>query len=303
MLQQLGRRLPVGVMCAFIGFVLILATGSPASADLDRDSLNGVIGRLDRDLQRLTAGVTTFLQVQGRWAPMPQGNDMQLCNALHALQGQVSQTSQDSRSGRPYPVLQSDIMQLQNTGQSVEQMLGAAGVSPDVQSRWFAVRSSLVNINQTLYFSSGGYSWNQINDFNGPAIAAPATQAVSLAASRIDSGTNQLVNGVQTFLSRQGKWPPPAMSPEMQLCSQLQSFQRQVSQFSRDSNSRQSYTVLQPQIMQLQSSGGNIERMLGVIGATPDVVSQWWTIRNDLIGLNQIFYAGGSGYPSRNRLF
>jgi len=297
------RRLFRVGMCLAASVCFCLVSGSPARADLDRDAFNGVMSRLDRDLQRLTASVTTFLQSQGRWAPLPQGNDLQLCNALHALQQQVDRTAQDARSGRPYPIMQQDVMQLQNTGQAVEQLLSMSGATPDVQSRWFNVRSSLVNLNQTLYFNSGGYSWNRVNDFNGPAIAAPATQAVSLAASRIERGVDQLVPAVQVFLTRQGKWPPPAMGPEMQLCSQLQAFQQQVRQFGRDSNSRRQFDILQPQIMQLQASGAGIERMLGVVGATPDVVSRWWGIRNDLVSLNQLFYAGGSRNSGWSRFF
>ncbi len=100
--------------------------------------------------------------------------------------------------------------------------------------------------------------------------------------------TDRLVNAVQNNLTMQGKWPPPAGSSEMQLCSALQLFVQEVKRGNGQN---------------LQASAFSVDSLIPSVAA-PDVMSRWINIKNQ-IGLNTGFNSGfNNGYnPGLNSGF
>ncbi len=100
--------------------------------------------------------------------------------------------------------------------------------------------------------------------------------------------TDRLVSAVQNNLTMQGKWPPPAGSSEMQLCSALQLFVQEVKRGNGQN---------------IQGSAFTVDSLISSVGA-PDVMTRWINIKNQ-IGLNTGFNSGfNNGYnPGFNSNF
>jgi hypothetical protein len=133
-------------------------------------SLNTHTGELVQQVQ-------LFLQSNGRWSP-PQGQDMQLCEALQKFQQTVSRMSNDN-GGQPFSVVQNDFQQLQSQSQNIEQLIEQRAKGPLVSNVWMQVHSDLVNINQSLYSTPG---FNPGNFYDSSAGLSSASSSGSTFA-------------------------------------------------------------------------------------------------------------------------
>jgi hypothetical protein len=142
----LNTCLALFLSAAFASGPAQLAVEASTPRQLVSESLRG----LDNHTNQLVKQVQFFLQASGRWAPAPQGQDMQLCQALQTFQQTVGRLKNDNES-RPYNVVQSDFQLLQMQSQNVEQLLGVRASSPMVSAAWMQVRNDLAYVNQALY--------------------------------------------------------------------------------------------------------------------------------------------------------
>lgn len=137
-------------LALIIGLVPLSAQGQNS-----RDIMQNSLKDLNNHTSELVKQVQVFLQSSGRWAPAPQGQDMQLCQALQAFQQSVGRMSKDSSSSS------SDLQQLQMQAQNVSQLLQTRAQSPFVSAAWLKVQYDLQAMNQALYtvpgFNPGGF--------------------------------------------------------------------------------------------------------------------------------------------------
>lgn len=117
-------------------------------------------------------------------------------------------------------------------------------------------------------------------------VASIATATLPSGAAngdQLDRQTTDFVGSVQNFLTAQGKWPPPAGSPEMQLCSALQNFTQEVKRapdISSSSNIGGSQQRLS--VQRLSSSAQQVEASLSPLAPNADVSSRWMSIKSQI---------------------
>lgn len=132
-----------------------------------RQSVSDSLRNLQKHTDDLVKQVQAFLQASGRWSPMPQGNDMQLCQALQSFQQAVNRSVNNNRS-QSFNVVQSDLQTVQMQSQSVQQLISQVGAAPNVSSVWMQVSSDLLGLNQFL--SIPAYTGGNFYDTEGGAI-------------------------------------------------------------------------------------------------------------------------------------
>lgn len=121
------------------------------------------------------------------------------------------------------------------------------------------------------------------------ALALLVVSAMQLPAwagnnDRLQRESDQLVRSVQNALTIQGKWPPPAGSQEMQLCSALQLFTQEVKRspdFSSNRNNN-NFSEAQMAAQRLQASAGSVDGLIGVTSSNADVMQRWMSVKNEL---------------------
>lgn len=125
------------------------------------------------------------------------------------------------------------------------------------------------------------------------AIAASSLSAAQAGGSgKLESDSRQLVNAVQQSLTMQGKWPPPAGSQEMQLCTALQLFTQEVKNSPNLSSGSQSASSQNQMAMQrLQASAASVDGLIGAAGSSAEVSQRWFSIKNELAALSANTFA------------
>lgn len=134
-----------------------------ADAISPRSQASNSLRQAKRDTDKLVKDVATFLQMSGRWAPTPKGDDMQLCQMLQAFQQQVEKLEKDNSSQRPVTTVQSELQALQFQTNSLEQMIGKVAI-PMVLSAWNSTKIDLNTaaqfINPYVYGPSNMYDYD-----------------------------------------------------------------------------------------------------------------------------------------------
>lgn len=111
-------------------------------------------------------------------------------------------------------------------------------------------------------------------------------------SGKLESDSRQLVNAVQQSLTMQGKWPPPAGSQEMQLCTALQLFTQEVKNSPNLSSGSQSASSQNQMAMQrLQASAASVDGLIGAAGSSAEVSQRWFSIKNELAALSANTFA------------
>ena len=127
-------------------------------------------------------------------------------------------------------------------------------------------------------------------------ISAPA----DARGSNLSRQTDDLVKAVQNALMSQGKWPPPAGSNEMQLCTALQYFSQQAKN-APDLNGGNLNNNEMMAMQSLASSASQVDAYIGTVGFSSDVSSRWINIKGQ-IGNGMGFGGfGNNGFGQFNR--
>lgn len=142
---------------------------STAEARTPRQTVSDSLRSLQRHSDDLVKAVQVYLQSTGRWAPMPQGKDMQLCQALQSFQKQVKQSVNDNGS-RPYNVIQSDLIQVQLQSQNIEQLINQVAPGSTVSAVFMQVKGDLISLNSSM--SAPAYSATNFYDSEGGGIGS-----------------------------------------------------------------------------------------------------------------------------------
>jgi hypothetical protein len=150
-------------------------------------SLKGLTGHTTQLVQQ----VQFYLQANNRWAPAPQGQDMQLCQALQSFQQAVGRISKDNRS-QPVTTIQSEFSQLLSQSQNVEQLISSRAQSPLVSAAWLQIRSDLGSINQALYAVP---YFNPANFYDSEAGFSPAMSGSTFQPALPGSNFNPINSG------------------------------------------------------------------------------------------------------------
>jgi len=127
--------------------------GAPVFSATPRQMVAETLQALNSHTGQLVQQVQLFLQSSGRWSP-PQGQDLQLCEALQTFQQTVSRMTNDN-GAQPFSTVQSDFQQLQSQSQNIEQLIEQRAKGPLVSNVWMQVHSDLVGINLALYSTPG----------------------------------------------------------------------------------------------------------------------------------------------------
>lgn len=133
-----------------------------------RQSVSDTLRNLQRHTDDLVKQVQAYLQSTGRWLPMPQGKDMQLCQALQSFQQAVNKTVNSNRS-QPYNLVLADLQAIQIQSQSVQQLISQLGAAPNVSSAWMQVSSDMLGLTQVM--SAPSYAAANFYDTEGGALA------------------------------------------------------------------------------------------------------------------------------------
>ncbi|MBY0547105.1 MAG: hypothetical protein K2W95_07415 [Candidatus Obscuribacterales bacterium] len=154
---------------ALVLITVALSCQLPARSMSPRSQASDALRKAKRDTDKLVKDVASFLQMSGRWAPTPKGDDMQLCQLLQAFQQQVERLEKDNSSQRPLSMVQSDLQSLQFQMNSVEQMISRVAANPMVLSSWNSTRMDINTAAQ--YISPYVYGQSNLYDYD-PASAA-----------------------------------------------------------------------------------------------------------------------------------
>lgn len=142
-----------------------------AEARTPRQSVSDTLRNLQRHTDDLVKQVQAYLQSTGRWLPLPQGKDMQLCQALQSFQQAVNRTVNSNRS-QPYNLVLADLQAVQMQSQSIQQLISQLGAAPNVSAVWMQVSSDMLGLNQVM--SVPAYSASNFYDTEGGAIGGGA---------------------------------------------------------------------------------------------------------------------------------
>lgn len=160
-----------------------------------------------------------------------------------------------------------------------------------------------INITRNSTFDEPGGPQNYANTnqaFNQNQFHAGTNAHINAAVisslSGADTQTERFVKQLTAYLQMKGLWPPPASSPEMQLCQNIQSFQLQLRKFRADLQSGVSYPVLQGQLQQMGASSQSIDSLLLQSSAPQDLVGRWNEVRSYMNSTYHSFLSAGSSY-------
>ncbi|MBY0357919.1 MAG: hypothetical protein K2W82_07945 [Candidatus Obscuribacterales bacterium] len=134
-----------------------------AQAASPRQQVNTALNNAKSHTDTLVKNVASFLQMTGRWAPAPQGKDMQLCQALQSFQQQVNLTAKNNGS-QSFNTMQFQLQQLQSQAQNLGQLINQVGPNPTVLSSWNQVQGDMMAINQAFYMPGGANTMNNFYD-------------------------------------------------------------------------------------------------------------------------------------------
>lgn len=301
----------------------------PASASTPRADAGDALRRAKKDTDKVIKEVTTMLQMSGRWAPTPKGDDMQLCQSLQSFQQQLDRLEKDNSSQRGLSVVQSELQQVQFMTMNLDQQIMKASAGGGFVRSWSAVKSDLNTASQiinpfvygraSLYDvdptappivpSSNPFANNSQNQFNGSGgyypgpqpyspnninnnfVIAPNSRRVQGYLRSAESILDRLVPDISAFLQSAGKWPPQQGTAEMQLCQELQYLQHQMRDFNDGMNNQTPYPVMQTKIQQLSYSFGNLDRLFFQVGASGEINAKWNELRQRLNDVYQAFYS------------
>ncbi len=132
---------------------LLSSSFSPAFANSPKQAVVSSSSALSSHTDQLVQLVQVYLQNAGRWSPMPQGADMQLCQALQDFQKKVKTLRNDANGS--FRTAQSDLQNLQFQSQVLEQLLNKQVSSPVVGTGWLQVRNDLLSISQSMTLPMG----------------------------------------------------------------------------------------------------------------------------------------------------
>lgn len=135
-----------------LGCSLTLDCG-PAYADSPKQIVTNSSQALSNHTDQLAQLVQVFLQNAGRWSPMPQGADMQLCQALQEFQKRAKTLRGDAKGS--FSRVQSDLQNLQFQSQVLEQLLNKQVSSPIVGTAWLQVRNDMQSMGQAMTLPIG----------------------------------------------------------------------------------------------------------------------------------------------------
>lgn len=255
--------------------------------------LTDATSRAQRDCDHLVKSLSSYLQMSGKWPPQPGSREFGLCQSMQAFQQQLGTLSRSANS-QNYQLLQGQNQQLQFLAQSLESQLYQVAPNSVVLGNWNELRSDLLAVSQGLYafntISAGNnFFFPETNDSNS------ATQLTS-QLSGLERSTDKLVKQLTIFLTMQRRWPPQPLSSDFQLCQTMQAFQQKIKRLEADAHGQQSYAILQGQVQQLGFNSQNLESQLTASGASPELMSQFYEVKNKLGLLYQSFYSTGGGY-------
>lgn len=132
------------LVCSF------LASGNTASiAASPRQLVQNSTQALVNHTQKLVQEVQAFLTAAGRWSPAPQGNDMQLCQALEQFQKKANVLSRDNR-GQSFEKVRSELQELEFQTQVLVPLFSQVNAGQSVLAAWMQCRSDLLSISQAL---------------------------------------------------------------------------------------------------------------------------------------------------------
>lgn len=134
-----------------------------ADAASPRQQVNTALNNAKSHTDSLVKNVASFLQMTGRWAPAPQGKDMQLCQALQSFQQQLNMTAKNNGS-QSFNTMQFQLQQLQSQAQNLGQLINQVGPNPTVLSSWNQVQGDMMSINQAFYMPGGANTMNNFYD-------------------------------------------------------------------------------------------------------------------------------------------
>lgn len=135
------------------GLIFAISASAPVYADSPRQIVSSASQSLSSHTDQLIQLVQVYLQNAGRWSPVPQGADMQLCQSLQEFQKKVKMLRGDS--SRSYKTVQSDLQNLQFQSQLVEQLLNKQVSSPIVGTAWLQIRNDVMSIGQAMTLPMG----------------------------------------------------------------------------------------------------------------------------------------------------
>lgn len=149
--MNLGRNPKLFILLIAGALLSVSPEGQVCFANTPRQTVSDSLKNLQKHTDAVVKQVQAFLQASGRWSPMPQGADMQLCNALQAFQQAVNKSVNSNRS-QPYNLVQADLQAVQMQAQSVGQLLNQVGAASAVSGTWTQVSADLMSLNSAMSY-------------------------------------------------------------------------------------------------------------------------------------------------------
>ena len=140
------------------------------------------------------------------------------------------------------------------------------------------------------------YPYNNPANFNPNNIPLDKN-AIRSTTSQLAANVDQLVKGLQAFLTAKGRWMPPAGSKDMLACQAMHELQKQ-SQKLKNRAYNMNYNDLASSTSQLRQQARGLKDQLRRIGADGTVMNQMDLVSNDV---RQLRSFTNGGYPGPNR--
>ena len=178
----------------FISMALLawqFSSAPSVTAATPRSFAQSSIQNLSIHTDQLVRQVQNYLQTTGRWSPTPQGQDMQLCQALQNFQALVGSLRVDN-STQSVAKIQGEIQQLQVQAQQVNQLIIQVAQNPMVTSSWMQVGSDLSSLAQMLSSVPAGFGNSNYYDSEAglnPAFSGGMNPGMGMVAGTMMPGT------------------------------------------------------------------------------------------------------------------
>lgn len=115
-------------------------------------NLSGSLSNIENQTDQIVKNVQNFLQRTGRWSPSPQGNDMQVCQALQTFKQQISQVKRQSGNNNN---MQMQLVQLQQGAANVVMTMQRAGIDPGTLGQMQMLQDNIQQLNNASSFNGG----------------------------------------------------------------------------------------------------------------------------------------------------
>lgn len=159
-------------------------------------NLNGSLSNIENQTDQIVKNVQTFLQRSGRWFPTPQGNDMQVCEALQTFKQQVGQVKRSGNNN-----VQMQLVQLQQSAANVVMSMQRAGIDPGTLGQMQMLQDNIQQLNNASSFTGG----NPNNPFfnNGMNAQQFSNYGAQMLNLQQDGRGQLLVSGAPVMKFRQ----------------------------------------------------------------------------------------------------